>query len=141
MTALNRKDVRHKFYDLCKLNVPAAEEVFPGKVSSFNGKSPVLVLGSNGTDRTQYAGNLPSPVFGIDIFVFSILKDIERNFTELDSEDAMDDIEFQISQLVAQNQVADEWQSITYSTPTQIDPSIMIDGNEYNCEVISLVFQ
>lgn len=151
MSVVNRKPFRAQIAsELSALLVGTgklAEALYAGQVADFGGKSPVVVISSAGSARPNdsgYVGQGATLIFAVD--VLTKYSDVKRGWDELNSEDALDDIEQIIADWVLQNSarapVAGEsvaWTNLSYAGRTDAElPPLRIGGEDYRCERISL---
>ena len=107
------------------------------RAGTFDGKSPVVVVSSAGIEhrRMTMAGSLATVYLQVDVFV---LYSDEGTWGEDDAEDALDDIEQRIYDVIDANQVNAYWRSIDYAERTQrVD--VAVGGVDYIREVIQVV--
>ena len=108
--ATNRKYTRQGFSAILKGTPVPVQRVFDGQVEDFGGQSPVIVLASGGTNREQAAVGSMTPTHLINLFVFVLYKDEKGTWSELDAENQLDDLEYEVSQIIAANQVGPYWE-------------------------------
>lgn len=107
------------------------------RAGTFDGKSPVVVVSSAGIEHERFTlvGSKAKVFLQVDVFV---LYSDEGTWGEDDAEDALDDIEQRIYDVLDANQVTSHWQAIGYESRTQrVD--VVVGGVDYIREVIQVV--
>jgi hypothetical protein len=131
----SRKAVREEIGALLTTRLTGAT-VYPDQPSSFDGQSPVVVVASAGSEREGIAhrtfGGPIAPQFALDVYVFVLA-------TATNADDALDDLEASIAQLVADVPQARSWTAIGYGAATSTEFVTVLDGSEYKRERIPLV--
>lgn len=137
---ISREVVRKELHGLFSAGVPAAQLVIPYQSAEFEGKSPVVMLTSAGTVRSQFtaSGLRARMYFGVHIFVLHA--DPDSGWTEADAEDAIDQVEYEISQVFEANQTSEYWQGITWEDTSIID-KITVSGDPFLYEVIPIAVE
>lgn len=151
MSVANRKPFRAQIASeltavLVGVGKPA-QALFAGQVADFGGLWPAVVVSSAGSDRPNdsgYAAQGTALLLNVDVFIK--YSDTAENWDELNSEDALDDIEQIVAEWVLQNATrapvagsAVAWTNLTYSGRTDAEiPPVQIGGEEYRRERISL---
>ncbi len=151
MSVVNRKPFRAQIAsELSALLVGVgkpAEALYAGQVAKFGGKSPVVVISSAGSERPNDSGyGAQDAVLLFAVDVLTKYSDAQRGWDELDSEDALDDIEQIIAEWVLQNSARPPvagssvaWTNLSYAGRTDAElPPAQVGGEEYRCERISL---
>jgi len=124
-----------------------AQALYAGQVADFGGLWPTVVVSSAGSERpndASYRGQQTGLLFDIDVFVK--YSNAANSWDELDSEDALDDIEQIIAEWVLANGSrtpaagsAIAWTNLTYTGRTDAElPPAFIGGEEYRHERIGL---
>lgn len=135
--ASNRKAVRKALAALLAAGVPELQQVYDYRVGDFEGQSPVATVSSSGSERERltFAGSKARMYFQVD--VFSLYSD-GGSWGEDDAEDAIDDIEAGIADVVDANQATEHWRALGLEGRSQrVD--VMIGGNEYVRESMVIV--
>ncbi len=117
-----------------------AQVVYPYRRGDFAGQSPaVAVTGGPATHEPNGFG-CSKAAFQLLVFVFVLYADPASGWTEAHTEDALDEIEAIIAEVVEANSRTEAWTQIAYAGPTQPDP-VVIGGVEYLRELITLDVQ
>lgn len=142
MITSNRKTVRQAFATILETalvtTLNLVTDVYAGQVADFQQQSPVVVVASGPTSRKRitYQGTIPQHTLHLHIFVVYATPD--GAWTELNAEDALDDIENAVAGVVDANQKNTYWEAIT-AEPSE-PGSVLIGGVEYRHELIRLTF-
>lgn len=146
MTIINRKTARGQLGTLLSAALVGtgkpAQAVYSYKVSDFQGASPVVVVSSEGADRTQATQQLRNNThFYYNIFVFVLYKDEVSSWTEQNAEDKIDDIEQLIAGVIVDNcYLSGYWNDLSKNGPSTTD-IIEVGGVQYIRESIPVVAQ
>lgn len=135
--ASNRKTVRKALAALLGAGVPTLQRVYDYRVGDFGGQSPVATVSSAGSERERltFAGSKAGMYFQVD--VFSLYSD-GGSWGEDDAEDAIDDIEAGIADVVDAYQQTDNWRALGLEGRSQrID--VVIGGVDYVRESMIIV--
>lgn len=151
MPVVNRKSFRAQIAsELTALLVGTgkpAQSLYAGQVADFGGLWPAVVVSSAGSERpneSSYVAQTSTLLFDVDVFIK--YSDEADGWDELDSEDALDDIEQIIADWVLQNSTrapqagsAVAWTNLSFAGRTDAElPPAEIGGEEYRHERISL---
>jgi hypothetical protein len=135
--ASNRKTVRKALAALITSGVTGLQKVYDYRVGDFGGQSPVATVSSSGSQRERltFAGSKATMAFQVDVFA---LYSDGGSWGEDDAEDAIDDIEAAIADVVDANQVTANWRALSLEGRSQrID--VEIGGVEYVRESMIIV--
>lgn len=138
MISDSRKTVRKAFAALLETSVTLAQKVYDNQIGDFEGQSPVVVVSSGGTLREEFTfqGTKPSHYLTINIFVVYSTE----HWSEADAEDALDDIEKQIAQVISTNQITANWEAISFVDRSTCG-AVMVGGTEYRTEAIQILME
>lgn len=138
----SRADMRKHLASLLETalvgNDKPAAAVFDYQVGDFNKLSPIVTVTSGPIER-RHQGFAPCwhTTVTLLIHVFVLYAD-GNGWTEENAEDAIDDIEATVADVLLANPQSDYWHKATYAEqPTLID-GIEIAGVEYRREVIAV---
>jgi hypothetical protein len=138
-----RKDARLHLAGLLEAalvgNGKPAQAVYPYQVGDFRGQTPVVVVASGPAEHLPNGFGCSKASFQLLVYVF-VAYAAAGGWTEEQAEDALDDIEAIIADVIGANGRTDAWVQIGYSGPTQPDP-VVIGGVEYRRELITLDVQ
>lgn len=135
----SRKDVRKGVADLLRANVTAAQVIYHYQEGDFGGASPVVRVTSAGSSRPRLTLRGQKTFFFLGIEVFVLYRD-ENNpsaWTPENAEDALDDVEQQVSQILIGSHNTPLWNDITFEARSMID-TIVLGGVTYVYEVIPI---
>lgn len=134
----NRKAIREELASILGGQVSAAQVVYNHQPGDFGGQSPAICIGSAGSERPRMTmrGNQATFYLDLDVFVLTA-EAASSSYTQADSEDALDDVEAQIAQVVATFQETNIWNTLDYSGRSETD-FVIVDGKEYKRERIPL---
>jgi hypothetical protein len=136
MTAPTRKACRKHLTTLLSAGVSTAQEVIPYQKAELSGVSPVVMCVSAGSDRQPARAFHDS--FFLGIMVFVLHSDPESGWTEEDAEDALDDIEAEITAVIQANAREENyWESLEHDGTSAVD-RINISGEFYLYEAHSV---
>jgi len=138
---INRKDIRSKALALLIPHLSAAQEVLKHKPSKIEGQTPIVYLTSSGSNRPPLTSRgLKSQVM-LNIHILVLQSKEDENYTNENSEDLLDDLEFGVALFVETSQRAEgSWISIDYDGKTNADNVIIEEGHVYTHEIIRLIF-
>lgn len=127
--------------------------VFKYAVKDFSAKSPVLVIGSAGTDPKPFTMRGSRPGYLLDLWVFVLYASVDKNgalvtdpatnkpaWTESDSQDTLDLIEAQVRELLDGNQKGSNWKAVNYAAPSDAQ-TLSVGDQSYRAELIPLRFE
>lgn len=145
----SRKQVRDAFAELVRGYVAVAQRVYPLTVDDervtqpfgFSGESPVIVVASAGSARPQKTLRGTIPIFYLDIHLFVRATAIDgdgNTVTVAEIDDALDDLEDALAQLVAAVQNGEHWTAVDYDGRSRAEFLTILDGTEYKREIIPL---
>lgn len=140
MSVRNRREVRDALATLLDTALTSAELVYPltnadgeriTQPPDFGGESPVVVVASSGTERTQltFGGQLPRVYLDIYTFVRA---------DALAPDDLLDDLEQQLGQAITNAQSSTYWTAIDYDGRSQTEFITTLHGTEYKREKTTL---
>jgi len=136
MTAINREAVRDGlvsvFADLVSDEV--VQEVVGHRVSDPQGKTPIVAVLSDGTERIPFTFQGSRPVFHLVVQVLVLAEDAS-GYTEADAEDRLDLVEKSIAELIDANRQTALWNSISQAERGQVY-DVSIGGHAYLLESI-----
>lgn len=128
------------------------QAVYDHLAGDFDEQSPVIVVGSGGTERRPFTQRGQRSGYRLDVWVFVLYAALDEDgqplldaqgapaWTEADAQTALDQIEQQIGQLLSTNQRGAGWQAVDYAGQTQVDV-VSIGGAAYLREWIPLRFE
>lgn len=134
----SRATIRSQLAGLLRANVSSAQAVYAYPPGDIGGQSPVLVVSSRGSRRTDltFQGQQHDARLAIDIYV--ALPTEAGAYTDADAADALDTIEAQIADVVrAVPVLPPTWQAIEADGDSTIDIGVW-DGAAYYRERIPL---
>jgi hypothetical protein len=136
MSVPTRKDCRKQLTTLLTAGVPTAQEVIAYQKAELSGASPVVMCVSAGSDRP------PPRSFGssffLGIMVFVLHSDPDSGWTEENAEDALDDIEAEVTQVVTDNaRLKGYWEALQFDGTSAVS-RISISGRFYLYEALSV---
>jgi hypothetical protein len=140
MTITNRETTRDALGALLSAALVGTDkpaQAFYGyMVGDFDGKSPVVVLTSNGTEQEQRAvTSRQKNIYYFVIFTFTVYAQAGSEYGEDDVEDIVDLLEKTIRETLANNRSPANWAFIEYDGRTTVD-TVMVAGEEYRREAI-----
>ena len=136
MSVPNRKDVRDAFATLLVSVLTSAQRIYPltnsdgdrlTQPADFGGESPVVVVASSGTERTQLTFRGQQPKVFLDVYTFV-------RADTLAPDDVLDDMEQQLGQAVASGQNGAQWTALDYDGRSQTEFITTLNGTEYKRE-------
>lgn len=155
MSVLGRAAVRDEFASLLLAgltgNGKPVQAVYQYQVGDFAGQSPVVALGSGGTLRAPLTMRGGHAKFYLEVFIFVLYAALDYEgklqldinglpiWNEADSQDALDEIERLIAELVDTHQRGRNWIAVDYAAKSEVD-AVAVGGLDYRREVIPLVF-
>ncbi len=111
------------------------QRIYTDQPLSFGGESPVVVVASDGSEREgtnkRTFGGPIAPTFHLDIYTFVLS-------ATTNGDDALDDLEQGIAQIVSDNPGSGSWTAISYGGRTETAFITVVDGTEYKRERIPL---
>lgn len=143
MTAANRATVRAAFASLLNTALVSSgsgivQAVYAYRAGDFGGQSPVVVVTSAGSLRERYTFQGTKPSYLLDTFVFVAYSEGDTSWDAEDSEDALDDIEAKIAEVLDSNQRTANWNGLTQEGPSNAREDVDIGGVAYRREVITI---
>lgn len=138
-----RKQVRQAFATLLGALTGVGNPVQLVKnhfAKEFGGQSPVVLVTSAGSNRPQMTLEGSQPGYRLNVYVFVLRGEAGTSYDEEAADDALDDIEAEIAEVIDLNQVTATWQAIDYEGWSRIDP-VPIGGEQYWVEQIPLKFE
>lgn len=127
-----------------------AQQCFAGHVGEFSGVSPAVIVSSGGSARqtVQNTSRTQDTTLYINVTVLVAYGEVDGTFDELDSENALDDIEKIVSDWAGDNRTRDPgdasgvaWTNLDFEQRTetgQLLPLAEIGGRSYRIETIPL---
>lgn len=143
MSVPNRKTVRDEFGALLTARLTEAQAVYTDQPTDFGGLSPVVVIASRGSTRTQLTlrGQMPSFALTCYVFVLSVVRDGSGNpIVNAQADDELDTIEHAVAQTVTDCQAGASWMALDYDGRSETEFVTLVDGSEYKREAIPLRF-
>ncbi len=139
----NRKTIRKALTALLETALVGAgkpaQAIYDYKASDFEGQSPVIVVSSGPSDRTKQAQpTRANSLILLDIDVFTAYA--EANWTEENSEDAQDDLEKAISDVLLDNDTTNDWEQLQFNGASEVDFNV-VGGKLYRQETIRVQIQ
>lgn len=114
-----------------------AQSVYGYQIGDFEGASPVVTVSSGPNRRElQRMGPCWTTTTTLHVHVFVLYSDGDT-WGEDDAEDALDDIEALIADVVLANRSTANWDKLSYAEATQ-PGGVVIGGLEYRMEYIPL---
>lgn len=143
MATETRKAVRKKLADLIEASLVTSlgivQAVYDYKIGDFQGASPVVVVTSGGSNYKPFTFQGTMPVYRIRIYVFVVYNTEDGTWTEANAEDAIDDINKAIADVISANDSLDNyWVSLEQAEMSDVG-SVVIGGVEYQQEIIEVV--
>jgi hypothetical protein len=137
----NRKEARKYLASLIETAMVGegkpVQAVFPYQAGDFGGQSPVVTVTSEGSSYDPLAFHNSVPTHWLNIHTF-ILYSSGEEWTEADCEDALDDVELALNELIQDNNKAtDVWNTIAVDERSKAG-SVLIGGVEYRTNVITV---
>ncbi len=136
MSVQSRRAVREEIGRLLRSRLTGAQQVYDDQPTSFDGQSPVVVVASSGSEREgtnkRTFGGPIAPTFALDVYVFVVA-------TTTNADDALDDLEQAVAQLVSDAPIGATWTALGYGGPTETSFVVVLDSTEYKRERIPLV--
>ncbi len=145
MSSSSRETVRDAFAALLETALVGdglpAQAVYGYQVGDFAGATPVVTCSSGPIFREKRSmGACWTTLAQLYVHVFVLYSD-EGTWGEDDAEDALDDIEALVADVIMDNKSnAGVWSNIRYAEPTLTD-GVEIGGVEYRREAITLEFE
>lgn len=141
----SRKDIRAQLKSLLQTGLVGTgkpvQVVYGGQIADFQGQSPVVVIASAGSERRRWTFQGGRALHRFKIFVFVLYKDEAAGWGEEDAEDALDDIEQAIADILDANAgKCDHWKSLLYNGASDCG-GVPVGGQEYRLETISVEAQ
>lgn len=116
------------------------QAVYHYQAGDFAGRTPVVVVASGAANHEPNGFGCDRTTFQLLVFVFVAYAVPGSGWTEEDTEDALDDIEALIAEVISANSRTDAWTKIEYAAPT--DPAaVVIGGVEYRRELMTFDVQ
>lgn len=118
------------------------DAVYGYQVKEMGGKASVLVITSDGTDRSTGTFD-PTPI-AIQYFSFHLfVRYAKGDWTEANSEDFLDTFEKKVSEVIVDycdriGEKDPEWTRTWFDGPSEPDVFIDIEGREYRHEMIRI---
>ena len=142
MTTMNRETARDALTTLFSTALVGtgkpAQSVFGYLPGDFGNASPVVALGSAGTEPEQRAvTSRQKNNFYFNVYVFVAYAVAGTTWGEDDAEDRLDLIEKTIRDTIAANRSTANWAFIEYEGRSSVDSSI-VGGVEYRREIIPI---
>lgn len=142
MAATNRETSRDALEALLETALVGtglpASAVYNYQIGDFEGRSPVVIVSSGGSLREHFSissGDWQN-VFYLNIHTFVLYAQPSNvNWTEAHAEDALDDIERRIADVIMTNRDNAAWDMIKFAGRS-IRTSVDIGGDEYIMEAI-----
>ncbi len=142
MTISERETVREALAGLLAAEMigegKPLQAVYPYLVGDFGGQSPVLVLGSAGTQRVLTTKRVQTTTLYVHAHVFVLYAD--GSWTEADTEALLDTIEAGVAAVVQANRTGAAWNFLTYADRSRTD-AVTVGGAEYRREIIPLAME
>ncbi len=134
----SRKDIRTALANLLRANVSAAQAVYAYPPGDIAGQSPVLVVSSRGSRRSDltFQGQQHDARLAID--VYAAVPITAGSYTDETAADVLDTIEAQIADVVRDTSVLEPtWQAIDLDGDSTIEIGVW-DGAPYYRERIPI---
>jgi hypothetical protein len=134
----SRATIRTQLAALLRANVSAAQAVYAYPPGDIAGASPVLVVSSRGSRRSDmtFQGQQHEARLAIDVYV--AIPTSAGAYTDADAADVLDTIEAQIADVIRDTSVLDPtWQAIDEDGDSTIEIGVW-DGAPYYRERIPL---
>ena len=142
MAAINREVSRDALEALLETALVGtelpAQAVYNYQIGDFAGQSPVVTVSSGGSLRSRrtITNTNWDNVFYLNVHVFVLYAEPDNvNWTDAHAEDALDDIERRIADVLMINRSTANWDVINYAGRSN-RISIDIGGDEYSTEII-----
>ena len=134
----SRRLIRQRLAQDLKGYLNSAQAVYDHKPGNLTGHPAVFVL-SSGSSRDKLVTAGFGAVYFFEIHNLVLYADSVANWTEEEAEDALDLLDFELSQYMADknNLKNDLWKSIRYLGRSIIG-KVIIGGNAYQDEIIPL---
>lgn len=112
------------------------QAVYSYRIGDFGGRSPIVIVTSDGSDRSKLAQvSRAKTTFSFIVYVFVVYNTMDGNWTEGDAETRLDLIEKTISQIVIENDsVPGQWAILSRSESKTDD--VELGGALYRREII-----
>jgi len=144
--ASNREAVRDAFASLLAtalvgVGLPV-KAVYGYQAGDFGGKSPVVLVMSNGSRRERHGvGTLLYRTYHrLLVLVFVADAISGQSWTDNDVEDRLDLIEKMIADVVADNRKTANWEHLEHDASfSSIAPALLGDGHTYKLEMINVI--
>jgi len=141
---VNRETVRDEIVGLLSAALTGvgnpAQAVYGYQVADFQGQSPVVVVTSRGSRRTQntYGETTGLTEFDYEVHVFTLYAE-GTAWTEADAEDRADLLEKEIADTIADNRGGSAYDYLAYADDGTVMDAVELGGAEYKHEVIPIV--
>lgn len=136
----NRKEARSTLYTLLAASLTGAQAGYKYAAHDFGGASPVFYLSSSGTESTPMTGRGVKNRFFINVHLLTLYASGDV-YTEEIAEDTLDLLEDQLRQAMAVNRKTADWQDARFAGRSSADAPLMVGGELYLHEVISIVME
>jgi hypothetical protein len=117
------------------------DAVYPYQVYDIGSLSKVVFVSSGPSTRRQlgFGGELCRTQILLDLHLLVLYSDIESGWTDEHAEDALDEIEAMIADVVQANMTSEYWSIISYNEEgLGVSDSVAISGKVYKREIVSL---
>lgn len=135
---LNRTTVRRALATLLDTALVGsgkpAEALYRYMVSDFQGKSPVIVVSSAPTNRNKQAQVTRVHSF-VDLDIDNYVLYSAEGWTEEQSEDALDELEKAVSDVLMDNDTTETWAQLSFKGDSDLD-YVAVGGKMYRVETI-----
>lgn len=101
--------------------------------TTFDGQSPVIVIGSSGTLPTGMTFEGWKLSYYYDIIAL-IARESEAEYTEEDADDALDDVAQELMETLQANRKTADWQCLEFDGPSVPAPA-SVGGDPYWMEI------
>lgn len=137
---VNRKTIREALALLIDNDFNSDWDVFNYKTPKFNGKARNIVVSSAGSGRTIMGADPDDPdtVFRFRVFVFVRYSDDANSWTTHNSEDALDQAEKDLTDLLTDNYTSANWERLTIEGESDPDNVIDEGGQVFRREIITV---
>ena len=135
---INRETVRDALVVLLDAKLDGiVYEVVGHKLTSIEGKSPVVAVNSFGSDRPRMTFQGNQTKFHLIISSLVLASD-EATWTPALAEDKLDIIEKNIAEVIQDNQITGDWKVLEYAGSSVVG-DVALEGKPYIIEEIEII--